>query len=150
MDCAGRNVLPVTDRYEKTQIKCQFILAQSSLVQSSSPWSPISSSCNWSPVRWRISDWGATVFVFFLLGGQPYECWKKPIKGFSEAYKQLLSFLQILLLYWVVLPPKRQEFLIMISLDVDWQTNEFMIYCVVASCEKCLVVTISFDWHSLN
>ena len=52
-----------------------------------------------------------------------------PIKGASETYKQLLSFLQILLLYWAVLPSKRQEFLIMISLDFDWQTNEFMLYC---------------------
>ena len=54
---------------------------------------------------------------------------KPPIKGASETYKQLLSFLQILLLYWAVLPSKRQEFLIMISLDFDWQTNEFMLYC---------------------
>ena len=54
---------------------------------------------------------------------------KPPIKGASETYKQLLSFLQILLLYWAFLPPKRQEFLIMISLDFDWQTNEFMVYC---------------------
>ena len=52
-----------------------------------------------------------------------------PIKGASETYKQLSSFLQILLLYWAVLPSKRQEFLIMISLDFDWQTNEFMLYC---------------------
>ena len=52
---------------------------------------------------------------------------KPPIKGASETYKQLLSFLQILLLYWAVLPSKRQEFLIMISLDFDWQTNEFML-----------------------
>ena len=54
---------------------------------------------------------------------------KPPIKGATETYKQLLSFLQILLLYWAVLPSKRQEFLIMISLDFDWQTNEFMLYC---------------------
>ena len=54
---------------------------------------------------------------------------KPPIKGASQTYKQLSSFLQILLLYWVVLPPKRQEFLIMICLDFDWQTNEFMLYC---------------------
>ena len=54
---------------------------------------------------------------------------KPPIKGASETYKQLSSFLQILLLYWAVLPSKRQEFLIMISLDFDWQTNEFMLYC---------------------
>ena len=54
---------------------------------------------------------------------------KPPIKGASETYKQLLSFLQILLLYWAVLPSKRQEFLIMISLDFDWQINEFMLYC---------------------
>ena len=54
---------------------------------------------------------------------------KPPIKGASETYKQLSSFLQILLLYWAFLPPKRQEFLIMISLDFDWQTNEFMLYC---------------------
>lgn len=54
---------------------------------------------------------------------------KSPIKGTSQTYKQLSSFLQILLLYWAVLPSKRQEFLIMISLDFDWQTNEFMLYC---------------------
>jgi len=52
-----------------------------------------------------------------------------PIKGASETYKQLLSFLQILLLYWAVLPSKRQEFLIMKGKNFDWQTNEFMLYC---------------------
>ena len=52
-----------------------------------------------------------------------------PIKGATETYKQLSSFLQILLLYWAFLPPKRQEILTMISLDFDWQTNEFMLYC---------------------
>ena len=54
---------------------------------------------------------------------------KPPIKGASETYKQLLSFLQILLLYWAVLPSKRQKFLIMKGKDFDWQTNEFMLYC---------------------
>lgn len=52
-----------------------------------------------------------------------------PIKGASETYKQLLSFLQILLLYWAVLPSKRQEFLIMKGKDFDWQTNEYTLYC---------------------
>ena len=54
---------------------------------------------------------------------------KPPIKGASETYKQLLSFLQILLLYWAVLPSKRQEILTMKGKDFDWQTNEFMLYC---------------------
>ena len=52
-----------------------------------------------------------------------------PIKGASETYKQLSSFLQILLLYWAFLPPKRQEILTMKGKDFDWQTNEFMLYC---------------------
>ena len=63
---------------------------------------------------------------------------KPPIKGASETYKQLLSFLQILLLYWAVLPSKRQEILTMISLDFDWQTNEFM-----QSKSKLIIVKIS-------
>ena len=61
---------------------------------------------------------------------------KPPIKGASETYKQLLSFLQILLLYWAVLPSKRQEFLIMKGKDFDWQTDEFMLYCRSSNFEK--------------
>ena len=54
---------------------------------------------------------------------------KPPIKGASETYKQLLSFLQILLLYWAFLPPKRQEILTMKGKDSDCQTDEFILYC---------------------
>ena len=109
--------------------KPHFLCCAVSWLPNSSPLSLTNCPSSWSPARLPISDWGATVFGFFISGTDAMKMWLIGLKsGFPT--DELFSLYQwILLLYWVDFTPMNRSIFCMKNLDFEWLTDEFMLYC---------------------